>query len=257
MHRTSIGGGTRRQQVMSDYDGAAVLKAIRSIQAAATNKETIQRLAEFSEPYGFSRIYLGQLVNPLNIPLKDILYLSNWPEELKARRRSRLAILHDPIALCAIRSKRPFSWAEAYDHASRIGRMVVDMVHDYGITDGMMFPMHALDSITGGVSLGGDSMPDLSRTQIAELEIVCQTAYYHLEDMMGPFPYQKLAELSPREAECVQFAAAGKSNWEIAHILGIREDSVKKTLQRACGKLDAVNRAHLVASAIARGQIFP
>ncbi|MEZ5987110.1 MAG: autoinducer binding domain-containing protein [Hyphomonas sp.] len=242
---------------MSNYDGEAVLEAIRDIQATTTDADAIERLARFGESYGFSRVYLGQLVNPLKVPLKDILYLSNWPEELKARRRSRLAILHDPIALCAIRSRRPFSWAEAHAHASRIGRMVVDMVHDYGITDGMMFPMHALASISGGVSLGGDRMPDLSRTQVAELEIVCQTAYYHLEELMGPFPYQKLAELSPREAECVQFAAAGKSNWEIAHILGIREDSVKKTLQRACRKLDAVNRAHLVSSAIAHGQIFP
>lgn len=242
---------------MGDYDGAAVLEAIRAIQATTSGKDAVERLARFSESYGFSRVYLGQLVNPLNVPLKDILYLSNWPEELKAMRRRRLAILHDPIALCAIRSKRPFSWAEAYAHASRIGRMVVDMVHDYGITDGMMFPMHALESIPGGVSLGGDRMPEMSRTHIAELEIVCQTAYYHLEELLGPFPYQKLAELTPREAECVQFAAAGKSNWEIAHILGIREDSVKKTLQRACRKLDAVNRAHLVSSAIARGQIFP
>lgn len=242
---------------MNKYDGAAVLEAIRAIQAAATGAETLERLAKFTETYGFSRIYLGQLVNPLNVPLKDILYLSNWPDELKARRKSRLAILHDPIALCAIRSKRPFSWAEAHAHATRIGRMVVDMVHDYGITDGMMFPMHALDSIPGGVSLGGDRMPDLSRAHVAELEIVCQTAYYHLESLFGPFPYQKVAELSPREAECVQLAAAGKSNWEIAHILGIREDTVKKTLQRASRKLDAVNRAHLVASAIARSQIFP
>ena len=242
---------------MGDYNGAAVLEAIRFIRAAKSGKEAIEQLANFSEPYGFNRVYLGQLVNPLNVPLKDILYLSNWPEELKARRRSQLAILHDPIALCAIRSKRPFSWAEAYAHASRIGRFVADMVHDYGITDGMMFPMHALASIPGAVSLGGDKMPNLSRIQVAELEIVCQTAYYHLEDMMGPFPYQRVAELTPREADCVQFAAAGKSNWEIAHILGIREDSVKKTLQRASRKLDAVNRAHLVSSAIAQGQIFP
>ena len=60
-----------------------------------------------------------------------------------------------------------------------------------------------------------------------------------------------------RETECVQFAAAGKSNWEIAQILGIQEDTVKKTLRRAGDKLETVNRAHLVASAIAKNQIFP
>ena len=242
---------------MRDYDGSAVLQAIQLILATTTSAETITALASFIETYGFERIFLGQLVNPLNVPLKDILYISNWPDELKAMRRSRAAILHDPIALCALRSKRPFTWAEARAHASRAGRRIVDTVHDYGLKDGMMFPMHALESVSGGVSLGGGSKSDLSPVQVAELEIVCQVAYYHLESMHGPFPYQRVAELTARETECVQFAAAGKSNWEIAKILGIQEDTVKKTLRRASDKFEAVNRAHLVASAIARHQIFP
>lgn len=242
---------------MHDYDGAGVLDAIRTIQAADRPGDVLGVLSKFIERYGFERIYLGQLVNPAAVPLKDILYVSDWPEELKAQRKSQMAMLHDPIAICALRSKRPFRWAEAHAHASRAGRKVVDMVHDYGIIDGVMFPMHAIDSITGGVSLGSSHMLDLAPVQISELEIVCQAAYYHLETLQGPFPYQKLAQLTPRETECVQFAAAGKSNWEIAEILGIKEDTVKKTLRRAGDKLDTVNRAHLVAQAIASSQIFP
>lgn len=242
---------------MRDYNGDAVLKAIRSVQATKTVDKAIEAFSRFIEPYGFERIFLGQLVNPANVPIKDILYVSDWPDELKEHRRSQMAILHDPIAICALRSKRPFSWAEAREHASRAGRMVVDMVHDYGITDGMMFPMHALESVSGGVSLGGSSKLDLSATHVAELEIVSQTVYYHLEEMLGPFPYQKVAQLTQRETECVQFAAAGKSNWEIAQTLGIQEDTVKKTLRRASDKLETVNRAHLVATAIAKHQIFP
>jgi LuxR family transcriptional regulator, quorum-sensing system regulator BjaR1 len=242
---------------MRDYDGSSVLAAIRTVQAAETPKATLAALSAFIEGYGFDRIYLGQLVNPANVPLKKILYLSDWPDELIARRRSLMAALHDPIALCALRSKRPFTWAEARAHASRMGRKVVDMVHDYGITDGIMFPMHALQSVSGGVSLGGSRKTELSDTQVKELEIVCSMAYYHLEAMLGPFPYQKVAQLTARETECVQLAAAGKSNWEIAAILGIEEDTVKKTLRRAGAKLEAGNRAHIVATAIAKHQIFP
>lgn len=242
---------------MRGYDGLAVLEAIRSLQAAPSPEATLQVLSAFVERYGFERISLGQLVNPANVALKDILYISDWPEELKAQRRLQMASLHDPVVLCALKSKRPFTWAQARASAPRAGQRVVDMVHDYGITDGMMFPMHALHSVTGGVSLGGSSKTELCLTEVSELEIVCQTAYYHLEAMLGPFPYQKLAELTRRETECVQFAAAGKSNWEIARILGIQEDTVKKTLGRAGTKLDAVNRAHMVALAIARSQIFP
>lgn len=61
---------------MRDYDGSAVLQAIQLILATTTSAETITALASFIETYGFERIFLGQLVNPLNVPLKDILYIS-------------------------------------------------------------------------------------------------------------------------------------------------------------------------------------
>lgn len=242
---------------MTQYDGGAVLAAIRAIQSAEGLTETLGVLSRFVEAYGFERIYLGQLVNPASVATRDMLYLSDWPDELQAERRSQMAILHDPIARCALTSRRPFRWQEAHAQATREGQRVIDMVHNYGILDGVMFPMHAIDHLTGGVSLGTSVPVDLSPLAIQELEIVCQAAYYHLEGQLGPFPYQKLAQLTPRESECVGLAAAGKTNWEIAAILGVREDTVKKTLKRAGEKLGTVNRAHLVATAIRTGRIFP
>lgn len=242
---------------MTQYDGGAVLAAIRAIQSAESLTETLGVLSHFVEAYGFERIYLGQLVNPAALAPRERLYLSDWPEELQAERRSQMAILQDPIALCALTSRRPFRWQEAHAQATRDGQRIIDMVHNYGIIDGVMFPMHAIDHLPGGVSLGTSVLLELSPIAIQELEIVCQAAYYHLEGVLGPFPYQKLAQLTPREGECVGLAAAGKTNWEIAAILGIREDTVKKTLKRAGEKLGTVNRAHLVATAIRTGKIFP
>lgn len=242
---------------MRDFDETGVLDAVRAINTSQSAEATLLALTGFVERYGFERIFIGQLVNPANVSLKDMLYLSDWPEELKALRRHQMAALHDPVAYCALRSKRPFTWATARAHASQMGKRMVDMVSDFGMKDGLMFPMHALESISGGVSLGGSQTVSLPVSEIKELEMVCQTAYYHLEAMLGPFPYQKLAELTSRECQCVQLAAAGKSNWEIARILGIEEDTVKKTMRRASDKLGAVNRANAVALAIAKNQIFP
>jgi len=241
---------------MVTYDGAKVLNAIRSIHMSKNERDTVAVLTDFVGQYGFSRVFLGQLVNPANIPPSDILNVSNWPIELMHRRKEQMAILNDPIAICALRSKRPFRWSEAQKYASSRGRRVVDLARDYGITDGFMFPMHSLDSVSGGVSVGGGK-PICSHIEVSELEIVCQAAYYHLEEMLGPFPYQKVAELTERETEVVQFAAAGKTNWEIAKILGLKADTVNKCLQRASRKLKTVNRAHTVAVAIAQSQIFP
>ena len=238
------------------YDGAKILDAIRQINSACSQKEVIDALSGFIAPYGFNRIFLGQLVNPANIPMDQIMFVTNWPVELVQERQKRLAILFDPIAKCALRSKRPFKWSEAYRFATKKGQMIVDLTHDFGISDGVMFPMHSLESVTGGVSLGGELL-DHSSTEITEIELVCQTAYYRLEQLLGPFPYQKVADLTPRETEIVQFVAAGKTNWEIATILGIEADTVKKCLNRVSQKLRTTNRAHTVANAIASNQIFP
>ena len=59
--------------------------------------------------------------------------------------------------------------------------------------------------------------------------------------------------LSVREAECLQWIASGKSNREIAELLGLSVDTVKEYIQSLFRKLQvsdraqAVSRGHLLA----------
>jgi LuxR family quorum sensing-dependent transcriptional regulator len=62
-------------------------------------------------------------------------------------------------------------------------------------------------------------------------------------------------ELTRREIECLQWAALGKSEWEMSQILGISEHTSEKHLLSAKNKLGAVNRVQAVAEAIRRGFI--
>jgi len=48
--------------------------------------------------------------------------------------------------------------------------------------------------------------------------------------------------LSKREAECLRWAAAGKTNEEIATILGLKRTTIRFHIRTAAQKLDAVNR---------------
>jgi LuxR family transcriptional regulator, quorum-sensing system regulator BjaR1 len=61
--------------------------------------------------------------------------------------------------------------------------------------------------------------------------------------------------LTPRERECLKWAAGGKSEWEISQILGISEHTCEKHLLNAKAKLGAANRVQAVAEAIRRGYI--
>lgn len=62
-------------------------------------------------------------------------------------------------------------------------------------------------------------------------------------------------ELSPRERECLQWAALGKSEWEMSQILGISEHTAEKHLLNAKSKLGAANRVQAVAEAVRRGVV--
>ena len=232
-----------------------ILSTIRGIQSAENEQEVIRAFAPYVSDYGFTHINLGQLVNPANVAKKDTMVVSTWPSELLARRRKHFDLMHDPIALGALRSKRPFRWAKAMRWATRRGQKVVDLARDYGITDGYMFPIHTLGSVSGAVSLGGEKF-SLSPQEITEIEIVSLSAYEQLEKLLGPFPYQRIVDLSVREAEVIQFAAAGKTNRDIATILGIQPDTVNKTIRRSSQKLGTLNRSHTIATAIAKNLIF-
>ena len=62
-------------------------------------------------------------------------------------------------------------------------------------------------------------------------------------------------DLTKREIECLQWAAVGKSEWEISQILGISEHTSEKHLLNAKAKLGAANRVQAVAEALRRGFI--
>lgn len=232
-----------------------VLETINVIEHAPDSEAIVETFANFAKAYGFETLYIAQLVNPANVPNDQILHITNWPGELLQQRNAQRGDLNDPIARCGLRSKRPFTWSEARKQANRMGRRTLDQAADFRIKDGLMFPMHAIDSVPGGVSLGTEHL-DVSPKQVSELEIVAQHTYFKLEEKLGPFPYQVSIDLSPREVQVVQIAAAGKTNWEISRILGVSEETVKATISRASKKLNATNRAHAVATAIAHSLIM-
>jgi DNA-binding CsgD family transcriptional regulator len=63
--------------------------------------------------------------------------------------------------------------------------------------------------------------------------------------------------LTPRERECLEWVAGGKTDWEISQILSISEQTVHGYVQNAMTKLNARTRAQAVALAMQSSQIQP
>jgi len=63
------------------------------------------------------------------------------------------------------------------------------------------------------------------------------------------------ASLSDPEKICLRWAQQGKTSWEIAQIIGRSQSTVDHHLTRAMRKLNTVNKAHAVATAVRLGLI--
>ncbi len=237
-------------------DKAVVLDAVRAINDSADEAACIAAFTGFIEPLGFHRYIIGHIVNPANVPWDRRLVVTNWPPELMKLRAGKGSLANDPIARCAMRTRRPFKWSDALLYATRMGIEFSDDVAAFGMKDGWMFPCHGLGSVSGGVSLASNQS-DIDDIDIIAVEWVCQQVYHKLERLHGPFPYQHKVELTHRESEVVQYVAAGKSNKDVADILELSVNTINETLQRAGKKLQAQGRAQTVANAIARNAIFP
>jgi DNA-binding NarL/FixJ family response regulator len=73
--------------------------------------------------------------------------------------------------------------------------------------------------------------------------------------LMGK-PMEMLATpLTPRETETLKYVAEGYSNKQIAHVLGISEQTIKNHITSILDKLDANDRTHAVVLAMRQGWI--
>lgn len=61
--------------------------------------------------------------------------------------------------------------------------------------------------------------------------------------------------LTPREELCLNWAAQGKTSWEIGIILGISERTINYHIGNASSKMDAPNRQAAITRALLGGWI--
>ena len=66
-----------------------------------------------------------------------------------------------------------------------------------------------------------------------------------------------LNPLTEREAECLRWAAQGKTSWEIGHILGLSERTANYHISNACAKMNVRGRQAAIAQALRAGYLDP
>jgi len=168
--------------------------------------------------------------------------ISNYPSAWTTHYLQRHYERFDPVIIQALRHPEPFEWGFG------IGSLAPSNSHElfeeaarFGIRYGFTIPIHNDSGPVAAVTFATDERrPQFERT-IGEHARVLQlmAMYFHAHARRRIDSNRPLsgASLSPREAECLEWAAQGKSAWEIGIILGISRHTVATYLENAKTKL--------------------
>ncbi len=112
---------------------------------------------------------------------------------------------------------------------------------------GLIFPGRADDGGCRGIGFFG---PSLRSDEVTKLALAF-FAHAMMDRMLMAHPIS----LPPRQMEALRWAAEGKTDHEIALILGISEHTVDKYMRQSKEALDAANRTATIVRAIRYGLI--
>jgi LuxR family quorum-sensing system transcriptional regulator CciR len=192
----------------------------------------------------FALLHHASLASPRPGLIRIDTYPEGWEDELAAHG----LIGADPVHQACARTNIGFAWFELPGLVAigRAGREILDRARSFGIGAGFRVPVNVSGVPGGSCSFAvrvGAALPAerlLSAEQIGAHAFRAARRLFHYP-AVGCCPH-----LSRRERQCVQLLAAGKSDWEIAAILGISIETAHQYVKRARAAYDVVSRAQLV-----------
>ncbi len=239
-----------------DADFDLSVSELETISSELDLKALLNRLLK---RYGLKHAVYHAVALP-GIPESNPLLLLTYPDEWVARYVSRNYFVVDPVVAAAMNSLLPIDW-NSLDLSGRAARQVFGEAAELGIgSHGLTFPIrgargdNALFTVTSDVSQR--DWQTLRKAYVRDFQILGHFVHGKvLEIHHGITPPHK--SLSPRERECLHWAAQGLINKEIAGRLGISERVVRAYFESARHKLGCLNRGHVLARAVSLRIIGP
>jgi DNA-binding CsgD family transcriptional regulator len=198
-----------------------------------------QSMAEISAALDLSCFaYLALPRKANSVPTLISTYPSEWTAYYLRRHYERF----DPVIVQAVRSTQPFRWGlgVAPRTQSETERELFEEAAKFGIRCGFTIPIHDNKGAVAAVTFATDEprIP-FERSTNDHAQVLQLMAMYFHAHARRTLNFDRMVDgvsLSPRELECLEWSARGKSAWEIGSILGISRRTVAFHLDNARAK---------------------
>lgn len=193
----------------------------------------------------FALLHHASLASPRPGLIRIDTYPPGWEEELA----SHGLVGADPVHLACARTNIGFAWFElpGLVPIGRKGHEIFERSRHFGIGEGFTIPVNVPGEPAGSCSFAVRAGAELPSERLLSAEQIGAHAFRAARRIHDYPASAHCPHLSRRERQCVRLVAAGKTDWEIAAILGISVETAHQYVKRARAAYDVVSRAQLVA----------
>lgn len=240
------------------YSSNMMFDFIEAMKIAETPHAIARSLEVVAGDFGLDSFAISGLPLP-GESIAPYVLLNGWPPEWFERYVAEKYVRVDPVIHHSRTTDEVFIWSEVLN-GTRVGpraRKLMNEASDFGMRDGISVPLHSIGGLQAIVTFGGRNikMPQEAKGILHLVSIYAHHRLQAITKKANGTTRKKVANLTTHERDVIYWCAEGKTNWEIAQILGRSKSTVQHQLRNALLKLNCVNRSQLIATSIRHGLI--
>lgn len=231
----------------------------RYFSEVSTGPELADLLDELAREMGFAYFALTHHVDVQRFSDKAIRLL-NYPGDWVEYYDAHSLGVADPVHRASHVTNLAFPWSKIPDliALTQRDRDILARGGLNGIGDGYTVPAHIPGESHGSCTFANPRGVALPENQLPLAQLIGQFAFDAARRLSGIRPKRPEVSLTDRQRQCLKWAALGKTDWEIAKILGISRGTVILHLKAAREYYGGCNRTLSVVHALRESTLtFP
>lgn len=231
---------------------------VEDVRTVATEADLGAILAQISGELGFAYFALSHHAD-MDKSSRGGIRVHNYPAEWEHVYDEQGIGGRDPVHRACQLTAVGFAWSQLprmMQLSSRDIRLL-DAAARHGISDGFTVPAHVPGEVHGSCTFAGPHGGSVPAENLAAAQLVGAFAFEAARRLgrSGDRECSTPPHVSNRQRECLLWLGRGKSDSEIATILGISAETVHQYVKQARANYDVVSRSQLVAHALFSGTI--
>ena len=191
-------------------------------------------------------------------PSPGSVQISNYPREFVAIQREQGGWRDDAVLLACEKTTAGFFWSDVGEliTLTPYQRKRFEESERYGLADGFVVPNHIPGEHSGSIHFNVPRRHSFPRHKAAALQSLATYGFEFArqrarEDEGGPVTY---APLTTRQIDCLLLSARGKSDTDIAQLLGLSPATVNEHVEAAKRRYCVATRQQAIILALFNSQ---